>query len=257
MTSTGSTGVDAKFRRARQHLAELERQVQEYFAAEPFTVYTEAEPTSGPEIYRVHVATPPPVDLALVVGDVIHNARSALDHVACRLVEANGGSTAHTKFPTGSTRSEFSKAVKAGLKGANEDAKAAVRELEVYDGGDNRLWRLHRLDIEDKHKLLIPVGMSYRTVNLHIGHGDLQLEPLGIVPAHPLFPITEGAELLCIQEQPRFAPTGGFTQNYSFTFDLALDPSAMGADRPTPVVEAVADLVNHAESVAVQLLAGR
>ncbi len=81
VTTDPVAGVQAKLRRARSHLVELERGAAAYLDDTPFGVYTVADPTTGPVSYRVHVRAKPPEDLGLMLGDALHNARSALDHV--------------------------------------------------------------------------------------------------------------------------------------------------------------------------------
>lgn len=92
--------VRAKLGRARMHLAELEKDARTYMPSEPFEVYEDARPDQGPLTYRVHVRAEPPEHLGLILGDALHNARTALDHVVCRLVEDGGGTvTQDTMFP--------------------------------------------------------------------------------------------------------------------------------------------------------------
>lgn len=253
--ASGSSS-ELKFRRARKHLSELEGLLRAYYEAEPFEVYQDADPYSGPLTYRVRVKVDVPPEIALVVGDVVHNARSALDHVACRLVEAGHGSTDHVSFPAGQNEIKFRQAVRDRLRKAPEAAKSAVAKLAVYPGGDDKLWSLHRLDVDDKHKLLIPVASSHQTVNLHLGWKDIQLGPLALPLAEPTFPVVDGSALLVINEQPRFNKgTSDLVQDHSFGFDLALPPGSMASARPVPVLAGLEGLVDRAETVAQLLLA--
>jgi hypothetical protein len=142
VTIAPRVGVDLKIARARHHLTDLERDTRAYLDGDPFPVYTEAGPSSGPLIFRVRIRDEVPAELAVVLGHALHNARSALDHVACRLVEANRRSIDRTQFPTGTTKSNFLKEVDRRLDGASQDVKAAVRALAAYQGGDEQLVRL-------------------------------------------------------------------------------------------------------------------
>ena len=49
---------------------------------------------------RVSILKQAPAEIGVVVGDIVHNLRSALDHLACQFVISNGNSTSSaTAFP--------------------------------------------------------------------------------------------------------------------------------------------------------------
>ncbi len=207
-------------------------------------------------MYRVRIHANPPDELGLILGDALHNARSALDHVACGLVLAGGGTvTGQIAFPAAGSKAGWAETVRRRLKGATSKAAAAVQALAVYPGGDDKLHSLHILDIEDKHKLLIPVGMSMRTFNLHTDFGDgfdgLK-SVIGIIPQNPMFQISDGMEIFSVAEQARFPEEDSF--NFSFTFALGLGGPAMVDGRPVPLLDAAAGWIDHAETVATSLL---
>ena len=249
--------VRAKLGRARAHLAELEKDTQAYLASDPFEVYADAEPDRGPITYRVHVRAEPPEHLGLLLGDALHNARTALDHVVCRLVEDGGGTvTQDTMFPTNRKSSDWPKTVKKKLAGASAAARAAVMATNAYPGGDNQLWALHQLDISDKHKVLIPVAMHLGAVNMRVGHavfGD-EAPLLPICPAD-VIRIVEGVAIFSIAEQPRFAEQRppALQSDYSFRFDLGLDSNGLLGPRPVHLVPTATALIDHAEAVALDL----
>src|SRR5207248_1202546 len=56
-----------------------------------------------------------------------------------------------------------------------------TRDIKPYDGGNEAIWPIHRLDIADKHRLLIPVVDYASIVGLEIE--DEQGKPIyGFVP---------------------------------------------------------------------------
>jgi hypothetical protein len=85
-----AAGVHFKFQRAQQHAAELERRVQGFIQSAPFEVYEEEEQATGDLLTRVRVHRQPPPELSTVIGDVVHNARTALDHLVWQLVGYRG-----------------------------------------------------------------------------------------------------------------------------------------------------------------------
>jgi hypothetical protein len=106
-----------------------------------------------------------PLQLGVVLGDVVHNLRTALDHIAVALTipPIGTGNAKNAYFPTGKTREDFVQACMIKMKGANPDGLKVIEGLEPYDGGKYSFRALHELDILDKHKLLVPA-----IANIHI-----------------------------------------------------------------------------------------
>ena len=71
-------GPIAKVRRAHEHVSSLWRVTERYVKAYPFEITRERD-DDGWYVGRFGIVNPPPTDLALIVGDALHNARSALD----------------------------------------------------------------------------------------------------------------------------------------------------------------------------------
>ncbi len=130
-----------------------------------------------------------------MIGDVVHNLRAALDHLACQLVIHGGGKvTPKTEFPIKASLANFRKKVGEHLASASPLAVLFVETCKPYKGGNRALWPLHRLDIEDKHRMLIPTWVAVWKVT-YSGPGpvgawvDLSLVlPEGI-------PLEEGANI--------------------------------------------------------------
>jgi len=66
-----------KLTRARSHIEDLEARVRTFLDSEPCDL--EHVAVAGGLGLRLRVKTPPPPELAAVVGDAVHNLRSALD----------------------------------------------------------------------------------------------------------------------------------------------------------------------------------
>jgi hypothetical protein len=75
---TAIQGWQLKRERAAVHFAELDRCVKDYLAEKPYRLETEVE-EGGPMHLRLRVEKAPPVAIAPIVGDLVHNLRSALD----------------------------------------------------------------------------------------------------------------------------------------------------------------------------------
>ena len=95
------------------------------------------------------------------MGDVVHNARSALDHLAYRLSQRPGTGTHFPihKSPTAKNGKRIIPTISGGVSAQVEYVLGAV---QPYNGGENYLHGLlHDLDIMDKHKLLLTTVAAF------------------------------------------------------------------------------------------------
>jgi hypothetical protein len=107
--------------------------------------------------------------LSVVVGDVIHNLRSALDHLAWQLVLLDGGQpTDSTQFPiyasaTNAKGNPRNVTIQPGIHDQHIiDALIKVQPFTEakygHDPASDPLWIIHRLNIIDKHRLLVTIA---------------------------------------------------------------------------------------------------
>jgi hypothetical protein len=95
-------GAFAKFRRADAHLEMLDVVWGKYLGSEPrpYDFIVHINPETGDHTIYAEIVRPPPAMLSVIVGDVLHNLRSGLDHLAWELVKRAGGKPGrHTYFP--------------------------------------------------------------------------------------------------------------------------------------------------------------
>lgn len=157
------SGVRIKIERAKKHFSDLETAIHSFELRWPYTIKTETDSNTGNEINKFYLNKPIPGEWGAILGDCIHNLRSALDLLAVELVRAGGGVPGdYTAFPIGSDRTYFESSGITRLNGATAEAIKLVRRLKPYYRGCDALWRLHRLDIADKHQLLIPVAAAHK-----------------------------------------------------------------------------------------------
>jgi hypothetical protein len=105
------------------------------------------------------------VDIGVVsgAGDVIHNLRSALDHLAWELAKWETGEPRkplNCCFPIGRDFDSYKAAKKGAIAGMSPEATKAIDDLKPYKGpdGNEPLWMIHYLDIVDKHRHLLVAG---------------------------------------------------------------------------------------------------
>ena len=149
-----------KLDRAAKHLRDLEEAVAAYLAERPCVIVV--EPLSyekwGTRAWKARIRKAVPLDLSAIVGDVVHNLRTALDLLACDLVRLKGKSTRKAYFPFCDTEADLSATIKARhMNHAGRDIVQAIQALQPYKGGNITLRAVHDLDIADKHHAIIPV----------------------------------------------------------------------------------------------------
>lgn len=202
MSADPLAGVRTKIERAKTHLKELESQVATFLESKPFILEMEEDARAGSQLYRVRIRQPIPSCWAGIVGDVIHNLRSALDLLAVALVIANGHTSksaiTETYFPIAANRESFST---GKIRRASPSALRIIRRLKPYKGGADAFWQLHQLDILDKHSLLIPVGAAHTHVGIRFRMAvpweqePIVFPPIFLNPAYRQFPLEDGAEV--------------------------------------------------------------
>ena len=75
-------GPWAKVDRAIEHLKALDLGCQVFLEKKPYYVAAEFEPDAGRHAVLLRVRQPVPLALSVVVGDFLHDLRSALDQAA-------------------------------------------------------------------------------------------------------------------------------------------------------------------------------
>jgi hypothetical protein len=154
----------AKLEWAVERLKALEAECIARLEAEPFRVVPEFDAQGETFVVRFRAPTEdwPQLRWGLMVGDVIHNARSALDQavwlIALRTTPLEelwrdevGWRIA---FPVTSSRSRFDH--HRTMPFITEDAKEVLRGVQPFEGGDTpeALERLDRLWNIDKHRVI-------------------------------------------------------------------------------------------------------
>lgn len=175
-------GARVKVTRAHSHLAQLDGVVGEYFHSQPYAFSTTFNPKD--KSHRVAIdLEEPPITIAVIVGDCIHNLRSALDIMAVELtvegLKREGKEMSRTKrdetgFPIAADRARFDAKFPDNTKHWPDPAKELLQLLEPFKNGgqpvSRMLWDLHQLDIIDKHHLLVPAVSIASGFSWEIGY---------------------------------------------------------------------------------------
>lgn len=162
--------IRVKIERAKKHLRDLETEI---LALEHTTVViSDINPEVLPHpITFLHERSDyfrnlPTLSFETVsiAGDVIHNLRTALDHLAHQLVLVGSPSTLPSRrieFPVSDTESKYETDKFRKVEGMRPEAIQAIDRLKPYKSGNDALWRIHELDNIDKHRALFTIGRDF------------------------------------------------------------------------------------------------
>jgi hypothetical protein len=151
-------GARLKIERADEHIASLERDFRSFVAAQPPRPNISTNPATRETSFGVRFDPQLPARFALILGDAIHNLRTSLDHMTWELVGIDGGTQGdRLQFPGSKDETSFEKAC-ARINTPSQAVRDALRSLAVFPSGrGEQLYRLHQLDIAEKHRILTPI----------------------------------------------------------------------------------------------------
>jgi len=157
-----------KVDRAKKHIADIRAAIQDLQNSYASTVEQNSKTGVVSLKYDSPRASGIVKEIALIFGDAVHNLRTALDYVwVAAMLHINPAvDIRHLKFPFRNSLQELD----AALTGRQINITSprlfdGMRtDIKPYSGGNDSIWRLHNLDISDKHLLLTPV-ISYSSIS--------------------------------------------------------------------------------------------
>ena len=170
-------GPKLKWLRAQTHMREL----LQLLDVHGMSLDVRFEPVEGEDhTYRTVFSKPTPQWLPLVLGDVIHNLRSALDLLICDIARARNKSPSKLKFPFADNQRRYEDAIDTGeIRRLGSDVQKALKALKAFKDGNALLRGLHDLDIADKHDIIITV------IEVAWGKYDIEKHIKAKVPGAP------------------------------------------------------------------------
>lgn len=155
-TKPSLDGPRLKLRRAKQHLNGLKRSAKRFVDKEPCAFSLQPQP-NGRYHYCGQVVAAPPATWSAMVGDSVHNARSALDLLAVQLARKNGKTHTGVSFPICVAYPDFQGNGRKAIKKLASKHRTAIQGLQPYHAAtpkDTPLAELADLDNTDKHRAL-------------------------------------------------------------------------------------------------------
>lgn len=143
---------------AERQISDLEAGFGAFLNAGHCTWDSTPDPADGNLAIEASCLEPIPLELTLMLGEVINNLRAALDHATGELI----GIDANTQdvkiiFPVTTKQEDFVTRIRQ-IKTRRDDTRAFLMSLEAYQGGTGKLlYALEQLDITSKHAVLTPI----------------------------------------------------------------------------------------------------
>lgn len=263
-------GARLKIERARQHLESLRHETRVFTETNPYEIVAKRDPQSGDHVVRIRYKRPNvkvPLRLSLIAGDIAHNLRSALDHLAVQLAIIGTGASRTTQFPIFGDEDDYRQLEDRHLRGIVKGHRTRIEALQPYHVGKliasgqgltgkqdplmPNVWLMivGRLDNTDKHRLLLPsIPFSPysqpRFIGVKKAVGTYPAKWVRLEDGAELFRITElellpGATEMKMEKDPAFTILFG---------DPELDVRALWAD-DTKGGATAADLAQAADAV--------
>ncbi len=151
-----------KLQWAEHHFQTLEDQISAWQESGGYGLVAEFDPKTEEHTVWLKAETPPPV-LPLIIGDALHEMRSALDQLAYALAETfsillEPAVAKRVEFPIFGDREMSAKERDSKLGALDPGAAAVIEGLQPCRRGDryaeDALWHLHELANTDRHRLL-------------------------------------------------------------------------------------------------------
>jgi hypothetical protein len=257
----------AKLDRAKHHIADLIQQKSAFLDTNPYDVTPEYYADKDMTVYFLDHFTAVPVALPLIIGDAVHNLRSALDLAVWSAYKADHNDEGrHIYFPIGSDAATYATESARKLKGVKQAFQDAVAGIKPYRGGNDLFFGLNKLDLADKHQLLITPVICVGKIGMNVSAEYMEREFKGLIrfsdpnaippqtiwfdaPHSPDFPlaIRQGAPILSVTGDRQTH------KDVTVTFDIGLAEPDIFRNRAASAT--LNEIANEVERV-LTLLAG-
>jgi hypothetical protein len=246
----------AKIAHAGVRVEELTRAVNAFLDRDPYELVHRDDARTGERTISVSVREDPPsAALAMIVGEIVYNLRSALDYVARQLVLANGQSpTTRTEFPIFGNQQQYAADAPRKTRGMSPQAIAVIDGLQPFAWPTplqrHPLWILHELHNADEHHELSVVGSALQSQEMTITSNiQVAIRPaarMSLGTPVPILPLRDGTELMRIGlVNPVAEGQALATGSFSFGVSFQAPPIVHGQ----PVVQVMRWLVDSVESL--------
>jgi hypothetical protein len=174
------TSARLKIDRAYHHLETLEGKVRIFFERDPYPIRYEFNVDRTECRLYISIAKALPEQAwGLIIGDCVHNARSALDHLVWELSEVSTGpdpSDTDSQFPIYDRANLFYQHAGRRIRRLPVEFQTLVEQLQPYHSQSPQghpLWLCHDLNNIDKHKIIPVIVAAVQQPHVSVSAGRL------------------------------------------------------------------------------------
>lgn len=224
-------GARLKWDRTQAQLNALEAEIRDFVQGvdKPYTFTLNRNAETGEDCIVINIVRQPPLMWSVQIGEIIHNLRSALDHMVYEIAatHAKGNVPAGTEFPIFVDEARFRSTKRGGglykIRGLPRNAQASIEEIQPFQRKQaprlHLLWVLQELSNWDKHRLL-------HITNVATGARNLSLKPSPGVKVDG--EIENGAELACFKVTGVPNGSGKVDMEGDIIYGIAFDKAGPG-----------------------------
>ena len=163
-------GSKLKISRSKKHADEFLQDVRNFCGTDFLDLSIDFDEGTSSSTLKFRMKKDPPIELSMILGDAIHNLRAALDLAFVEFIEAVGiEPTKWSTFRVWESRDKMISTYRATLfKGFDDVTALFSNHIGNFKGGNELLVAVDALDIDDKHRLLIPTFSVVRLMNVSV-----------------------------------------------------------------------------------------
>lgn len=185
------TGVRLKLRRAWHHTNSLKADITAFLDGRPYAPAVHFDRQTARLTVKLNVEKSPDRMWSIRIGDVVHNFRSALDHLIWELAGRPKRPGTKVQFPIFQTEAGFSSR-KDFVKGVPGGALAIItseqpfseRDDGTIEGLNSPLWQLKELSDIDKHRRIHLTACTLASHHFRFPPVALPFQPINVYE-HP------------------------------------------------------------------------
>lgn len=249
-------GVLAKVDRALEHVKALDDWHDGWTKTQPYSLTPNLDAQGRANSFNFRITNPIPVSTGLIIGDIIHNLRTALDHLAGAVAVKNGNTARRTYFVIVHDVSILPSQLCKKMGDCPESFRDFVRDQHPYKGGNDALYALHQIDILDKHQAIIPAGVGI-DVKVGADRGFYGIFDFSKVKEKIRVPLPQGQSFIKSGETKLEFGTAFYFPDKT-KIEASVTPAIVfGEETPIPgyevrsalmrMLEAVYSIIHHAE----------
>ena len=151
-------GSRLKLERAKTHITDLKAAIKIFFEDSAYSVVGDTDYETGDGVFKIRMQKPIPDEFSLLIGDAVHNLRTAMDHIICDLIRiaTSGDSDANGRgMPTGPRAKRYKPGKVAKIAGLPAEAERLVCSLHCRKRWQQSAYALNLLDVWDKHNRIL------------------------------------------------------------------------------------------------------